>query len=190
MRVYGLFCNIRVFATHEFGSILAAQRHMAALQCGRGPIKIDRPILPSLDFALPLLEFASITAALPFANTDVTNTYTRLRIMAQRLPWGLRKILRFIELHRTALIWPKPPFAGVYQSFEDIPDRAEITPEVAQRLAENQAYFVRERPKLDDANGMPILLPVVAAMIDSASETPLRILDFGGGVGVDFRHLP
>jgi putative methyltransferase (TIGR04325 family) len=127
----------------------------------------------------------------------VTDTYTRLRTMAQRLPWGLRKIIRFFELYRTALIWPQPPFAGVYQSFEEMPGKREITPETAEVLAKSQAYFVREPPKLDDANGMPILLqnhdllPVVAAMIDSANDNQsLRILDFGGGVGVDFRHLP
>jgi len=126
----------------------------------------------------------------------VSNTYTRLRAMAKRLPWGLRKTVRFLELYRTALIWPRPPFAGVYQKLEDVPGADKITSESAQIFAENQLYFARQPPKLDDANGMPILLqnrnllPVVAAMIDSASETPLRILDFGGGVGVDFRYLP
>jgi len=127
----------------------------------------------------------------------MTDTYTRLRTMAHRLPWGLRKIVRFLELYRTSLIWPRPPFAGVYQTFEEMPGDRKITPETAEMIARNQAYFVREPPKLDDANGMPILtqnhdlLPLVAAMLDSANnDQPLRILDFGGGVGVDFRHLP
>jgi hypothetical protein len=48
----------------------------------------------------------------------VTDTYTRLRAMAQHLPWGLRKITRFLELYRTALIWPQPPFAGAPVSWD------------------------------------------------------------------------
>jgi putative methyltransferase (TIGR04325 family) len=109
----------------------------------------------------------------------------RLASLAKRLPWGPRKIARFVALYRTGLLWGHRQFLGVYKSFDDLPQKF---PDDA--IADHAAASAAN-PTLDNATGLPILqqdhslLPVVAAMLGP----PLRVLDFGGGAGIDFNNL-
>jgi len=102
----------------------------------------------------------------------------------------MRKLAAFLALYRfQGLLLSRPHFTGVYASFDQVPDASLLDQQVLVRAAErNEA-----RLKRDDATGWPLLghshslLPLVVAML--ATQKPIRILDFGGAAGSDFRNL-
>jgi putative methyltransferase (TIGR04325 family) len=113
-----------------------------------------------------------------------------IKLLVARLPWGVRKLASFVALHGPfSLLMSRPHFIGAYPSFDKVP---------IKRAPDNQ-IFVRagrvnvSRLKCDLASDLPILdhshslLPLTVAML--ASRKPLRILDFGGASGTDFRNL-
>jgi putative methyltransferase (TIGR04325 family) len=110
-----------------------------------------------------------------------------LRDIAKRLPWGMRKTAAFFALHGSGLIFSRR-FDGIYQSFDDLP--ASFPDEAIAGHAFNNAI----RPKMDELSGTPILrqhhalLPTVVSMTADRSKT-FRVLDFGGGAGLDYSNL-
>ncbi len=113
-----------------------------------------------------------------------------IKSVVGRLPWGMRKLTAFLALYRPiGLLLSRPHFAGVYASFDQVPDASLLDPQVLVRAAErNKASLKRDGP-----TGLPLLghshslLPLVVAML--ATQMPIRILDFGGAAGSDFRNL-
>ena len=110
-----------------------------------------------------------------------------LRDAAKRMPWGMRKTVAFFALYGSGLIFSRR-FDGVYQSFDDLP--ASFPDEAIAGHAFNNAI----RPKMDEPSGTPILrqhhalLPAVVSITADRSKT-FRVLDFGGGAGLDYSNL-
>ena len=117
------------------------------------------------------------------------------RRIVDSLPWGLRKLalrlISFVELHGfAALFVAKPTFHGIYSSFSEVPGSIDtIKEQLAQAAVDNLAA-----QRLDSATALPLLdqhrelLPMAVALLARKGET-LRVLDFGGAAGVDFRNL-
>jgi len=111
-----------------------------------------------------------------------------LRDIAKRLPWGMRKIAAFLALYRAGLLWGKQ-FAGVYDSFDDLHNDASEEAWAANALAHARA------PKIDPATNFPVLikehaLPALAvSLLSTMTSDGVRVLDFGGGAGIDFLNL-
>jgi putative methyltransferase (TIGR04325 family) len=115
--------------------------------------------------------------------------------IADRLPWGLRKLVRrltsFVAVHGfSALFVSKPTFRGVYSSFNDVGSSIDhVTPELARSLTETL-----KGPRTDVATGLPLidqhreLLPMAVTLL-ATNKQPLNIMDFGGAAGVDFKNL-
>jgi putative methyltransferase (TIGR04325 family) len=115
--------------------------------------------------------------------------------VADRLPWGLRKLARrltsFVKVHGfSALFVSKPTFRGVYSSFADVDGSVDLVKgEIASSSVAN-LMGVRSDP----ATTLPLLdqhrelLPAAVALLARKEQT-LKILDFGGGAGVDCRNL-
>jgi putative methyltransferase (TIGR04325 family) len=122
-------------------------------------------------------------------------TSKRFRDFAKRtvmlLPWKLRKLVMFFVEH--GLI-SRPPFSGVYASFEDVPGTIKAAEDDQAAGAQRN---VARGPSRDEATNLPrlrrarSLLPLVAALLAAKRQTnePLRILDFGGAAGIDFANL-
>src|SRR5215472_5852614 len=108
-----------------------------------------------------------------------------------RLPWKMRKLAMFFAEH--GLI-SRPPFAGVYPSFADVPGTMKVAEDDQATGAERN---VARGPSLDEATKLPrlrrarSLLPLAVAMLAAQRQTsePFRILDFGGAAGIDFANL-
>lgn len=117
------------------------------------------------------------------------------RRIVDSLPWGLRKLalrlISFVELHGfAALFVARPTFRGIHSSFSEVPGSIDvIKPELAKAAVDNLAA-----QRLDPATALPLLdqhrelLAMAVALLTRTGET-LRILDFGGAAGVDFRNL-
>lgn len=107
------------------------------------------------------------------------------------LPWHLRQTLsaaRFFHAKR------KPTFEGAYTRFDDAP--AGIAGAKAWRenawTASSRAQAEKWRAQVgaalpESAQFSKALLPMLVAA--ATREGPLRILDFGGGAGLDYAHL-
>ncbi len=113
-----------------------------------------------------------------------------VRSLVARLPWGIRKLASFLALHGPfGLLRSRPHFTGVYPSFDKVPNIRTADRQVLVRAAERNVG----RLKRDGATNLPMLgqshslLPLAVAML--ATQKPLRILDFGGAAGTDFRNL-
>lgn len=115
--------------------------------------------------------------------------------IADRLPWGLRKVARrfrsFVEVHGfLALFVSKPTFRGIYSSFAEVPGSIDLVKHELARSSVGNLRAVRS----DIGTGLLLLdqhhelLPMAVALLARKSQ-PLTILDFGGGAGVDFRNL-
>jgi putative methyltransferase (TIGR04325 family) len=112
-----------------------------------------------------------------------------------RLPWGLRKLVRrltsFIVIHGfSALFVAKPTFRGIYPSFSEVGSSIDaVKPELAKAAVDTLMAT-----RSDSATGLPLLdqhrelLPLTVAVLTSRGR-PLNILDFGGGAGVDFGNV-
>ena len=102
----------------------------------------------------------------------------------------MRKLATFLALYSPlGLLLSRPHFRGVYASFDQVPDTSLLDQQVLVRAAErNEARLKRDGP-----TGLPLLghshslLPLAVAML--ATQKPMRILDFGGAAGADFRNL-
>ena len=101
-----------------------------------------------------------------------------------RLPYFPRKVV-LDAIHNG--VRNRPPFSGVYASFEDVTN-------IVYPAPETQFEFVKSgisSMKPDPASGLTILrrshalLPLAVAMM-SLPARPLRILDFGGSGGIDY----
>jgi putative methyltransferase (TIGR04325 family) len=107
------------------------------------------------------------------------------------LPWKLRKLVMFFVEHGLV---SRPPFSGVYASFEDMPGTIKVAEDDQAAGAQRN---VARGPSRDEATKLPrlrrarSLLPLVAAVLAAKRPTskPLRILDFGGAAGIDFANL-
>jgi putative methyltransferase (TIGR04325 family) len=109
-----------------------------------------------------------------------------VRSIVSRLPWHLRRTAEAAIVNWGAR---RPPFAGVYASFDEIP--ASIPSHDQARSAAGRATDSQR----DDgplrlrhlSRGFAIAL--LSATLSGANRTKLRILDFGGGGGADFAGL-
>jgi putative methyltransferase (TIGR04325 family) len=107
------------------------------------------------------------------------------------LPWKLRKLVMFFVEHGLV---SRPPFSGVYASFEDMLGTIKVAEDDQAAGAQRN---VARGPSRDEATKLPrlrrarSLLPLVAAVLAAKRPTskPLRILDFGGAAGIDFANL-
>jgi putative methyltransferase (TIGR04325 family) len=107
------------------------------------------------------------------------------------LPWKLRKLVMFFVEHGFI---SRPPFSGVYASFEDVSGTMKGAEDDQAAGAQRN---VARGPTVDEATKLPrlrrarSLLPLVAALLAAKRQTsePLRILDFGGAAGIDFANL-
>lgn len=115
--------------------------------------------------------------------------------IADRLPWGLRKLTRrllsFVKIHGvSALFVSKPTFRGIYSSFADIGGSADLVKDELANSSISNLTGVRS----DVATALPLLdqhrelLPMAVVLL-ARKFYRLNILDFGGGAGVDFRNL-
>jgi putative methyltransferase (TIGR04325 family) len=115
--------------------------------------------------------------------------------IADRLPWGARKIARrfisFVDVHGfSALFVSRPTFRGVYSSFADVPGSIDLIKRDLAGSSVGNLQGVRS----DVGTGLPLLdqhrelLPATVALLARKGRT-LKVLDFGGAAGVDFRNL-
>lgn len=86
---------------------------------------------------------------------------------------------------------PLAIWSGVYNTFREVPGATStlndpIWVDIVRK--ETRAVAVQyEHNELSDVPGEQLLLPLLAGAIGKAG-VPVRILDFGGGMGIDFIH--
>jgi putative methyltransferase (TIGR04325 family) len=113
----------------------------------------------------------------------------RESFLKKLLPWHIRRTLAAARRHFAAR---KPPFAGTYARFGDVPSsppwNAPPWVESSRRFAEKKRREVG-RPLPDGIAPSKTSLPVLATVLAGTQADPLRILDFGGAAGVDYANL-
>jgi putative methyltransferase (TIGR04325 family) len=99
------------------------------------------------------------------------------RRLVSALPWWLRRSVNFA---RASYLSRRPPFEGVYDSFWDTEDSGKswaASTSTSARAVISDAEVAARRS----------ILATVAAQVPHSGA--LRILDFGGGAGIDFAAL-
>lgn len=111
-------------------------------------------------------------------------------LIKEHVPWAMRESLRS---SRDFMAQRKPPFRGVYKSFDDLPKTAGYD----HQDWGNRAY--QNAVKAKNAIGLtapPHLAPtksllpaVVSTVLPFFTGKEIRILDFGGAGGLDYGYL-
>ena len=99
------------------------------------------------------------------------------------LPYVLRKVVLDI-IHNG--VRRRPPWSGVYRSFDDVKDAVYPSPETRFGFAKQGLSIRRdEASSLVTLRRSHALLPLAVALMARCNQ-PLRILDFGGSGGIDY----
>ena len=123
-----------------------------------------------------------------------------MKVGRSNLPWTTIKLARTIRkwlsgLFRTSTPESnRPNWRGVYQQFADVPTLGSGFDDHAwasdtRRLTERalrECSIPNRLPLVEDDN---TLLPVLVANILCTGSSRIKVLDFGGGMGISFVHL-
>lgn len=97
-----------------------------------------------------------------------------------RLPFWIRRVVRTAY---ASYVWRRPPFEGVYERFSDVPH----DPAAANSWDVDFEHSMRRH--LNDTHALMQRSTLARVAAQTPYDGHLRILDFGGGAGIDFAAL-
>jgi putative methyltransferase (TIGR04325 family) len=108
------------------------------------------------------------------------------RDLVKRLPWHLRRIA-----NATIMNWGarKPPFQGVYRSFEEVRGTIPETDQASSATVRKHECELDGSPLGLRRLGRGRSLSLVVAALRFSDGSTFRILDFGGGGAADYSSL-
>ena len=119
---------------------------------------------------------------------SMANVRPKLEPLFERLPWYVRQVVKSAVRHWHAR---KPPFAGVYASFSELPKTSRVVGSELAQSARLRALASRASDGPLGLRRLPQSRSLLAASVAllGGTEGPLRVLDFGGAAGADFANV-